>query len=171
VETRVVLALGSNVGDRLVHLQHAVKGLSSHIRIRAVSPVYRSEPVGYADQPSFLNAILDGWSTLDAWDLLAAAHEVEAAEGRERTYPGAPRTLDIDLVLHGELVMQDPDLTIPHPRWKQRSFVLAPLADVAPELVDPTTGRTVLEIWEAHRSQLPPLARAASSDVLWSRPL
>jgi 2-amino-4-hydroxy-6-hydroxymethyldihydropteridine diphosphokinase len=134
-----------------------------------VSPVYRSEPVGHTDQPHFLNAVLDGWSTLDARSLLTAAHEIEAAEGRERSFPGAPRTLDIDLVLYEELVVRDPDLSVPHPRWKERSFVLGPMADVAPELVDPTTGRTVLEIWEASRSRLPPLTRAVSSDVLWSR--
>jgi len=131
--------------------------------------VYRSKPVGYTTQPDFFNAVIDGSATLDARDLLSAAHEVEAAEGRERSFPGAPRTLDVDLVLHGPLVVRDPDLSVPHPRWKERSFVLGPIAEVAPELVDPVTGRTVLEIWEALRSRLPPVTRVASPAVLWSR--
>jgi len=125
--------------------------------------------VGYTTQPDFFNAVIDGSATLDARDLLSAAHEVEAAEGRERSFPGAPRTLDVDLVLHGPLVVRDPDLSVPHPRWKERSFVLGPIAEVAPELVDPVTGRTVLEIWEALRSRLPPVTRVASPAVLWSR--
>lgn len=125
--------------------------------------------MGYTTQPDFFNAVIDGSATLDARDLLSAAHEVEAAEGRERSFPGAPRTLDVDLVLHGPLVVRDPDLSVPHPRWKERSFVLGPIAEVAPELVDPVTGRTVLEIWEALRSRLPPVTRVASPAVLWSR--
>ena len=163
------MALGSNIGDRLAHLRRGVEALAPYVRIEAVSSVYQSEPVGYTQQPDFLNAVVTGMTELGARDLLSAAHAVEEEAGRERTFRGAPRTLDIDLLFHGTLVVRDPDLTVPHPRWARRSFVLAPLSEVAPALVDPASGRTVLEVWEACRNELPPVERVASLEDPWSR--
>jgi len=164
-----VLALGSNVGDRLAHLRKGVDGLSSHVGIDAVSWVYRSRAVGYTHQPDFMNAVLTGTTDLGPRELLATAHDLEAEAGRRRSFAGAPRTLDIDLLFHGTLLLTEPDLVLPHPRWADRSFVLAPLSDVLPGFVDPETGRTVLETWEARRDELPPVERVSSPDGLWSR--
>jgi len=158
------------MGDRLGHLRRGVEALSSHVRIRAVSSVYHSEPVGYTQQPDFLNAVVTGTTDLGPRELLTAVHEVEEEAGRERSFRGAPRPLDVDVVFHGMLVVRDPDLTIPHPRWADRSFVLAPLSEVAPALVDPQTGRTVLEVWEACRTEMPPVERVVSPEGLWSLP-
>lgn len=170
MEVRVALALGSNVGDRLGHLREAVEGLARVVQVDAVSSVYETDPVGYEDQPDFLNAVLVGVTGLGPRELLEAAHRLEAAAGRRRSFPDAPRELDVDLVLYGGLVVRGPDLTVPHPRWKERSFVLGPLADVAPGWVDPETGRTVEECWEDRREALPPLRRSAPPHALWRSP-
>ena len=139
----VAIALGSNLGDRAAYLAAGVTALSSVIDIAAVSSVYASEPVGYRDQPEFLNAVLVGTSRLAPRALLQAALAAEVAAGRARTRPEGPRTLDVDLIIYGGLIVRAPDLIVPHPRWRERGFVLAPLAEVAAEWVDPETGLTV----------------------------
>ena len=167
VEARIVLALGSNLGDRLEHLREAARGASRFMRVVEVSPVYESAPTGYEDQPDFLNAVMVGTTTLEPRELLAAAHRLEADAGRRRTFPDAPRVLDVDLILYGGLVLRHPELSLPHPRWKERAFVLGPLADAGPELVDPETGRTVQDLWNSRRDRLPPLHRVAPPEALW----
>lgn len=164
-----MLALGSNLGDRLEHLRRGARGVERFVGVLAVSPVYETAPVGYADQPDFLNAALLGTTTLHPRELLAAAHRVEAARGRRRGRPAGPRELDVDLIFYGGLVVREPDLSVPHPRWKERSFVLGPLADIAPALVDPETGRAVQELWDSHRVRLPPLHRVAPPEALWRK--
>lgn len=169
-EAEVALGLGSNLGDRAAHLRRGVEGLSAVLRITSVSAVYRSAAVGWEDQPDFLNAVILGSTLLGPRTLLEEALRVEAAEGRRRSFPNAPRVLDLDIVLWGDLVLRTPDLTIPHPRWRERSFVLAPLAEVAPDMVDPETGRTVQRIWDARRAELPPVERVAPPEALWRSP-
>ena len=142
----VALALGSNVGSRLAHLAGAVAALAAAVDVEAVSSVYASDPVGYQDQGEFLNAVLVGRTRLAPRALLEAARGAEAAAGRRRPFRNAPRTLDVDLILYGSRVVREADLVVPHPRWRERAFVLAPLAEVAGGWVDPETGRTVREL-------------------------
>jgi 2-amino-4-hydroxy-6-hydroxymethyldihydropteridine diphosphokinase len=142
---RAYFGLGSNLGDRAAHLQFGVDGLAGQAgQLVALSPVYETEPVGGPPQPDFLNAVVVIETALSARELLRVAKSLEAAAGREPPEPGkrwGPRPLDIDILIIGDERITEPDLVVPHPRIHQRAFVLAPLADVAPELVvAPTAG-------------------------------
>jgi len=136
------LALGSNLGDRIAYLQGAVTALASTagITVAAVSRVYETAPVGGPEQGPYLNAVVALRTNLGPAELLAVAHRIEDQAGRARTERWGARTLDIDLLLLGDTRLETPDLTIPHPRMWQRGFVLAPLADVAPERVHVPAG-------------------------------
>jgi 2-amino-4-hydroxy-6-hydroxymethyldihydropteridine diphosphokinase len=126
------LGLGSNLGDRRALLREAVDALADVV---ATSPVYETDPVGGPDQGPYLNVVVELDTTLDARGLLDVCHRLEAAAGRVRTTRWGPRTLDVDVLwVDGEIV-DDPDLQVPHPRMWERRFVLAPLADLAPDLV------------------------------------
>jgi len=130
---RAFVALGSNLGDRRAHLRAAVAGLPD---VLAVSPVYETEPVGGpAGQGAYLNAVVELDTELRPRELLEVGRSLEAAAGRERSVPDAPRTLDVDVLLVGDLVVHDEDLIVPHPRMWERAFVLIPLHDLAPDLV------------------------------------
>jgi 2-amino-4-hydroxy-6-hydroxymethyldihydropteridine diphosphokinase len=135
---RAYLALGSNIGDRLANLQHAVDGLAhaGSIRVAAVSRVYETAPVGGPAQDEYLNAVVAIETDLQPRDVLRVAHRLENEAGRVRQERWGPRTLDVDVLLYDDVQMNDPDLVIPHPRMWERGFVLAPLRDVAPDLVD-----------------------------------
>ena len=137
---RAFLALGSNLGDRWAHLRRAVDQLraGSSPAVTAVSQVYETEPVGGPDdQGAFLNLVIELAvpPTVDPYQLLEQCHRLEAAAGRVRTVHWGPRTLDVDVVWIDGVRLDDPDLTVPHPRWRERRFVLAPLAELAPDLV------------------------------------
>jgi 2-amino-4-hydroxy-6-hydroxymethyldihydropteridine diphosphokinase len=132
--TKAFIALGSNLGDRLAHLLAAVDGLPDVV---ALSPIYETDPVGGPDQGAYLNCVVELATDLDPRTLLAACHAVEAAADRTRDVRWGPRTLDADVLLVGDTVLDDEELTIPHPRMWERRFVLQPLADLAPELVPP----------------------------------
>jgi 2-amino-4-hydroxy-6-hydroxymethyldihydropteridine diphosphokinase len=136
--TRAYLGLGSNLGDRLAHLQGAVDALSETVgvEVAAVSDVYVTAPVGGPQQDDFLNAVVAIDTDLSPRALLAVAMEVEQQAARVRTVRWGPRTLDVDVLLYGNEHVDEPDLEIPHPRMQERAFVLAPLHDVAPERVD-----------------------------------
>ncbi len=141
------VALGSNLGDRRAHLDFAASRLRSLLTNLRVSRYYETDPIDVSGpQPLFLNAVAVGSTEVPARDLLRTLLSVEAERGRERPHPGAARTLDLDLVLYGNLVLNDPELTVPHPRFRERRFVLEPLAEIAPELVDPVTGSTIEEL-------------------------
>lgn len=142
--TAVAIALGSNLGDREAHLAFAVRRLSASLANLRVSSWHETAPVGVSDpQPMFLNAAAVGDTTMTAAGLLEYLLAIERQRGRERPRPGAPRTLDLDLVLFGALVLDEPSLTVPHPRFRDRLFVLEPLAEIAPDLRDPISGETV----------------------------
>jgi 2-amino-4-hydroxy-6-hydroxymethyldihydropteridine diphosphokinase len=147
---RVAVALGSNLGDRRAHLDYAVASLRTVLRRLTVSTYYDTIPAGAAGpQPLYLNAALVGETALPARALLEALHGIEIARGRTRPHPNAPRTLDLDLILYGGHVIDEPGLAVPHPRFRERRFVLEPLAEVAPDLRDPVTGKTVAELLAA----------------------
>lgn len=132
---RAFLSMGSNLGDRRAFLREAVDFLGS--AVTAVSPVYETDPVGGPDQDRFLNIVVELSTDLPARELLAVCHRLESSAERVRTERWGPRTLDVDILwIDGEIVDEE-DLQIPHPRMFERRFVLAPLADMAPELVDP----------------------------------
>lgn len=145
--TPVAVALGSNLGLRARHLQDGVQALAAVISSLRVSRFIETAPVGVGPQPAFLNAAAVGESLLGAEELLRALLDIEQRLGRTRPFPGAPRTLDLDLILYGSLVHTSPVLTVPHPRFRERAFVLEPLAEVAGDWVDPVTGQTVSALW------------------------
>ena len=142
---RIAVALGSNLGERRDHLRYAMERLRPSLAGMLVSDFIDTAPHGAAaaGQPRYLNGVVVGWSPRAPRDLLARLQEIEAARGRTRPYDNAPRTLDLDLILAGDLVVSAPGLTVPHPRFRERRFVLEPLAAVAPDLTDPVTGLTV----------------------------
>ena len=143
---RIAVALGSNLGDRAAHLTFAARHLRNVLDDVIVSPYVESAPEGGADQPPYLNAAAVGRSAAAPVELLRHFLAIEREAGRERPFPRAPRTLDIDLILAGRIIVQRPDLELPHPRFRRRRFVLGPLAAIAADLVDPVSGRTVREL-------------------------
>jgi 2-amino-4-hydroxy-6-hydroxymethyldihydropteridine diphosphokinase len=141
------VALGSNLGDRAAHLNHAVARLRDVLVGLRVSRFYDTVPVGAAGpQPLYLNAAAVGEAALPARELLEALLAIENERRRERPYLNAPRSLDLDLILFGDATIDEPGLVVPHPRFRERRFVLEPLAEIAPELKDPVTGKTMLEL-------------------------
>jgi len=147
----VAVALGSNVGDRRAHLTYAVDCLRALLAMMRVSSFVETEPVGVGSQPKFLNGAAVGDTSLAPRALLESLLTIEIARGRVRAQPGAPRTLDLDLIVYGDAVIDEPGLVVPHPRFRDREFVLAPLAEIAPEIVDPVTKRTARELLAALR--------------------
>ncbi|MDR2620171.1 MAG: 2-amino-4-hydroxy-6-hydroxymethyldihydropteridine diphosphokinase [Propionibacteriaceae bacterium] len=156
---KVVLALGSNLGDSVGYLRRALSWLGEvpHLRLTAVSSVYRSAPVDYLDQPYFLNAVVIGESSLAPYTLLNFIQAIENRLGRVRVIDKGPRTIDIDIIEYENHHLHTPNLSIPHPRARKRAFVLIPWAEVDPEVQplastlvqnDPTDGDAV-EIYPA----------------------
>ncbi len=146
---RALVALGSNVGDRRRTLERALEELC---RLPGTCVVERSSfhetaPVGGPPgQGPFLNAVAEVETRLSPRELLDGLLEIEKALGRVRTVRNGPRTIDLDLILFGDVVTEEPGLQVPHPRFRERAFVLEPLAEVAPDAVDPVTGKTVREL-------------------------
>lgn len=140
--TLAYVGLGANIGDPRGQLLAAFEDLDRlpGTRVRARSSLYRSAPVGYADQPDFLNAVAEIDTALEPEALLAALQAIEARHGRERAFRNAPRTLDLDLLLYGSRAAASERLTLPHPRMHDRSFVLQPLAEIAPDVDVPGRG-------------------------------
>ncbi|QBD78231.1 GTP cyclohydrolase I FolE2 [Ktedonosporobacter rubrisoli] len=145
----VYLALGSNLGDRRGNLATALQRLREVVDIDTVSSVYETEPVGYADQPRFLNLACSGKTWLSAYDLLKYAKAIEAAIGRKQTFRNGPRPIDIDILLYDDLRIEQEELTVPHPRMAERAFVLVPLAEIAPDVIDPASGQSIQELLNA----------------------
>jgi len=135
MSTRAFIALGSNLQNPVSQVTRAFDGIAELPRTQLIrrSSLYRTAPVGYDNQPDFINAAAEVSTDLPALELLRALLALEASFGRERPFPNAPRVLDLDLLLYDDLVMQTPELTLPHPRMHERGFVLYPLAEIAPD--------------------------------------
>jgi len=146
-EVDVAIALGSNLGDRLGHLHRAIDHLRHDLADLRVSTIIETAPVDVPDeQPPYLNAAVVGRYAGTADELLQRLHALEAALGRTRARPRAARTLDLDLILFGNLIVKKPGLEIPHPRFRERQFVLEPLREIAADWVDPITGKTIQDL-------------------------
>ena len=144
---KVYLGLGSNLGNREAMLQAALHALESpRLHVLRISPVYETEPMDVPGQQWFLNVVAEAQTDLFPLQLLHRTSKVEAQLGRRRLSPKGPRNIDIDILLFGNAIVTTPALEIPHPRFRGRRFVLAPLADLAPELRDPVTKKTVREL-------------------------
>jgi 2-amino-4-hydroxy-6-hydroxymethyldihydropteridine diphosphokinase len=145
---RVAIALGSNLGDRATYLSQGIQALraSGTLFNIGVSSFIETEPVGVSGQPPFLNGALIAETYLEPRALLELLLETERHLGRLRPFDRAPRTLDLDLILYGDRVVNEPGLQVPHPRFRERRFVLEPLAELAPDLVDPVSTRTIAEL-------------------------
>ena len=140
---KACVALGANIGEPLRQIEAGFSALAAlpGTRLLARSSLYRSAPVGYADQPDFINAVAIIETTLAPHALLDALLAIERVNGRVREFPNAPRTLDLDIVLYGDMVLQEPGLTIPHARMLERAFVMVPLAEIAPDIMVPGHGK------------------------------
>jgi 2-amino-4-hydroxy-6-hydroxymethyldihydropteridine diphosphokinase len=137
------ISIGSNIGERLLHLKDAVRALHTHneVSVLSVSSVYETAPIGYTDQEDFLNIVIEIRTSLDAYNLLSVCQEIEHELGRVRTVRWGPRIVDLDILLYNNDNINAENLIVPHPRMHERAFVLIPLLEIAPETVHPVTGR------------------------------
>lgn len=145
----VYLALGSNMGDSLGHINTAIKLLGTSVRDIRQAHIYKTRAVGYTDQPDFLNTAIQGKTDLEPMELLSFVKKIEKDAGRTWSFRFGPRQIDIDIIFYDDQVMDTKDLTIPHPALIGRDFVLKPLCDLDPGLKDPNTGRTVKQLLDS----------------------
>lgn len=146
MEHNIYLALGSNLENRLANLREAVGSFTPQMAVRRKSPVYETQPWGYADQPAFLNQVIQVETYLEPQALLGHLKRLETALGRKPNFRNGPRLIDMDILFYDDLILDMAELVIPHPRLHERAFVLAPLADLAPELVHPVLNKSMSDL-------------------------
>jgi 2-amino-4-hydroxy-6-hydroxymethyldihydropteridine diphosphokinase len=144
----VFILAGSNLGDRKANLEFALASLAKEGTVLKASSCYETEPVGFKDQPWFLNQAIELETMLAPTELLMFCQKIESSCGRVRTFPNAPRILDLDILLYGNIAINRENLIIPHPRLAERRFALAPLAEIASEFVHPVLGKSIRSLLE-----------------------
>ncbi len=142
----VYIGLGTNLGNREENLREAKKRLSEQVKLITLSQIYETEPWGVLAQPRFLNQVVQGETELEPFDLLHFCKAIEREMGRAPSERYGPRLIDLDILFYDALAIQFPELAIPHARLHERRFILVPLAELAPDLVHPVTGRTIMDL-------------------------
>ena len=146
----IYLGLGSNIGDREAQMRSAVAALAEkEVTVRRSASLYATEPRDFEDQPWFLNTVIEVRTLLEPEALLERCLEIERNAGRVRDHSKGPRPIDIDILIYRDRLIDQPNLTVPHPRFRERRFVLEPLQEIAADWIDPVTGKTVAELYAA----------------------
>ncbi len=166
----VYISLGTNLGDRVANLWAAREALPPAVRVRVASPVYETAPWGYTEQPAFLNQVVEAGTNLEPGALLAYLKDLERRLGRQPSFRYGPRLIDLDILFYDDLVLETPELVLPHAHMAERAFVLAPLADLAPDLRDPHTDKTVAQLLSAvDRSSVERRRAAPPFPLVWGK--
>lgn len=162
----IYLALGTNLGNRAANLRRALDALRRSFTVEVASPCYETEPAYVLDQPRFYNLVCRATTTLTPLDVLRALKLIEKDLGRLVTVRYGPREIDLDLLFYGDLILDLPELTVPHPRLQERAFVLVPLADIAPELLHPKLGLTISALRDKLETELSTVRQLGSVNGL-----
>ena len=149
----IYLGLGSNLGDRKANLEKALQFLGQTLSVEQISSVYETHPVGNEEQPLFLNAVCRAATDIGPFQLLSLIKGIEVALDRVPSFSNAPRPIDIDILLYGNLIIEAAELVIPHPRLEERAFALVPLAEIAPDLIHPVSGRSIQDLMSGVQGQ------------------
>lgn len=142
----VYIALGSNLGNRFLNIKEAIFSLAEKMGILEISSIEETEPVGFLNQPKFLNSVLKAQTELTLREVFSLAKDIEKSMGRISNFKDGPRIIDIDILFYNDEVIDEPDLKIPHPRLQERGFVLKPLAEISPEFKHPVLNKTIREL-------------------------
>ena len=142
----IYIGIGSNLGDRRKNMERALELMAEKVALQQVSSVYETEPVGYKQQPLFLNLVCKADTELDPQELLEYLKEIELGMGRKASFPNAPRIIDLDILFYDDIVVENDELTVPHPRLTERAFVLVPLEEIARELIHPIEKKTIKQL-------------------------
>ncbi|MFH2038084.1 MAG: 2-amino-4-hydroxy-6-hydroxymethyldihydropteridine diphosphokinase [Chloroflexota bacterium] len=142
----IFLALGTNLGDRLVNLETALECMSPGVIVHKRSSIYETPPWGFTDQPAFLNMVVQAETQFSPWKLLKTIKKLEGGMGRQPTFRNGPRLIDIDILFYDDITSEQPGLVIPHPCIQERAFVLVPLAEIAPDYLHPVLQVTIQDL-------------------------